>query len=213
MLNRVIRRLRSDARRIPSYRALRRGSRATWQAAAGDAIALYWYDGTPNFGDALSPLLAARLSGKPVVSFRDVWHLPGVPIYSSIGSILQREVTPRVVVWGSGVMTNESSVLRAPAAVRAVRGPLTREVLLRQGIACPAVYGDPALLVTRFWPSTEPSDDIVVVPHFFDRELPAVTELAGRLGGRIVDVSEDVDDVIGAISAARAVVSSSLHGL
>src|SRR5439155_15142049 len=113
----------------------------------------------------------------------------------------------------SGLMTQASTMTRPPAAVRAVRGPLTREALLRQGIRCPEVYGDPALLAARFWPKAAQSNDIVVVPHFFDRDLPAVEELAERAGGRIVDVQGDVDHLIKTIGAARMVISSSLHGL
>jgi pyruvyltransferase len=179
----------------------------------GRAIALYWFDGAPNLGDALSPSLAARLSGKPVISYRDLWHLPGVRIYSSIGSILQREVTPRIIVWGSGFMTADSRMCRQPAAVRAVRGPLTRLLLLQQGIDCPEVYGDPALFAPRFWPKSAADGDILVVPHFFDKNTSFLDDLADRMGGRVVDVQGDVHQLISTISAAKLVVSSSLHGL
>lgn len=59
--------------------------------------------------------------------------------------------------------------------VRAVRGPLTREFLLKKGIACPEIYGDPTLLFPLYFPefkkAAKSSRDYSIVPHFSDEHL------------------------------------------
>ena len=72
--------------------------------------------------------------------------------YLVIGSILSFLTKPESIVWGAGAITNERALPCRPKEVLAVRGPLTRQFLMRQGISCPEIYGDPALLLNRFYP-------------------------------------------------------------
>lgn len=56
-------------------------------------------------------------------------------------------------IWGSGIYplgkidTLLQKISRRKLDVRAVRGPLTRKVLLELGHKCPEIYGDPAILM------------------------------------------------------------------
>ena len=105
------------------------------------------YDHNSNWGDALNLVLVEHISGRRVVAVQDVYNFRKRPVYSVIGSILGNTSLP-VEVWGSGFIASDRTFQTAPRRIYAVRGPLTRNLVLKQGLSCPAVYGDPALLAT-----------------------------------------------------------------
>lgn len=161
-----------------------------------------------NFGDLLGPLIVQRL----------VTHLGLEPTVRhsrrlvAVGSIL-RLATDGDVVWGAGA--NGKSVAGplevTSLDVRAVRGPLTRAYLERQGIPCPEMYGDPGLLVGHLWSRDElrgsrPTSKITIVPNLHD--YPRY-----RGDSRAVNPCAPVWDVVGRIASSEFVVGSSLHGV
>ncbi len=192
------------------------------------------YDVTRNWGDALAPQLLTWLSGtKPeLVPLREACDRPNL---LTVGSVL-RMVDENTTVWGAGFISRDdglglthwdagaSAVVARPRAVRAVRGPLTREKLLAMGIPCPQVYGDPALLLPRFVPpASRTRFELGVVPHYTDRHDPALAELRRDPKVKVIDVRvgrlghwlgrPDLMAFARAVSACEKIVSSSLHGL
>ncbi|WP_368862465.1 polysaccharide pyruvyl transferase family protein [Frankia sp. Mgl5] len=118
---------------------------------------------------------------------------------------------PGGIVWGSGIL-DDSDRIHPGAELAAVRGPLTREAAIRSGVSCPAVFGDPALLVSRFLRRRR--DRIgrrpAVVPHFSDK---ARAQLGVPRGWDVVDVQAGVEEVVDRLVSAPLIASSSLHGL
>lgn len=104
-----------------------------------------------------------------------------------------------------------------PARVYAVRGPKTRDYLLNQGIDCPAVYGDPALLLPLIYtPKAVKKFRIGVIPHFVDYDLPHVVKFREKHPEVMFIRFQGYtswQDVIEQINSCEAIVSSSLHGL
>ena len=97
--------------------------------------------------------------------------------------------------------------------VCAVRGPLTRERFTAAGLDCPAVYGDPALVLPRLYtPAVTEQDAIGLVLHFSDRP-----RLEGLLQApepfKLIDIQDPIEKVIDQIASCALVASSSLHGL
>jgi hypothetical protein len=187
-------------------------------AKATPAIApvpvFYWSD-KPNFGDLIGPYLVERLTGRPVRNCRRDRRVGGLMTVGSILSMLDR---PGTAIWGSGLIAPlaDREVDRLsrcpPAAIRAVRGPLTRdEVQRRLGWEVPAVYGDPGLLLPRFIAAPPRTDAIVLVPHFSHRHHVAGLEDSPTLS--VVDVAQPLEAVVARIAAAGVCISSSLHGL
>lgn len=124
-------------------------------------------------------------------------------------------------VWGSGIPNRPQGFKRLNAFlihypftrldIRAVRGPLTRELLLKWGQKCPEVYGDPAILMPLIYqPLKETKKDLLVIPQF-------VTEKTFREKyPDLYMVSMNTDNyksVIDAIVSSKKVITSSLHAV
>lgn len=184
------------------------------QVASGNTTVAYWWRGRRNFGDEFTPALIRHIAGTHPVHVDDLLYRYRGPVLMGVGSILEHQRDHRLVVWGSGLIGADSVMRTLPSEVRAVRGPLTRSLLLRQGIECPEVYGDPALLYPRFMPRV-PSGGyrLGLVPHFVDKADPELTRLGFADADRVIDVQREPDAVVRDICACEAVASSSLHGL
>jgi pyruvyltransferase len=175
---------------------------------------LTFYDYNPNWGDALNRVLVRHISGREPVAVQDVYALGNRPVYSVIGSILGNSNLPNIEVWGSGFIGADRTFLTAPRRIHAVRGPLTRQLVLKQGLSCPAVYGDPALLYPRYYaPSVEKEYDLGIVAHYMDRDSPWLNRTAREANALIVDVFSGVQEFVDQLCRCRLIASSSLHGL
>lgn len=163
-------------------------------------MSLLYYSEIDNWGDKLAPVIYKHLGG-------------GDEEYMVIGSILD-QATPRTVVWGAGFISADSHLKHKPKRVCAVRGPLTRAMLVLQGVECPEVYGDPALLYPRFYdPPREKKWMIGLVPHYVDKTHPFVAAMDLEDDVKIIDIQGDVKDVVDKIAACEFVMSSCLHGI
>jgi|LSQX01.3.fsa_nt_gb pyruvyltransferase len=172
------------------------------------AVHAYWHR-CNNWGDALNPFIIRAMSGMRVWFSRD----PSVQKYMAVGSIIHR-CDSNTVIWGAGCMSPELPIPEMPKMVCAVRGPLTRDVLCAQGIDVPEIYGDPALLMPRFYdPDVEVKYEVGIVPHLVDKEHPWLRRYSQDESVSIIDVQTGRCDFIRAIKQCRHVISSSLHGL
>lgn len=162
----------------------------------------------PNFGDALTPWLIRRLSGRPA-------HFAPLsdprPRYLVCGSVMAL-ADARCTVWGAGIMTADDGI-DAAATLLAVRGPLTRARALACGASCPEVLGDPGLLLSTLRPATRaPQGGVGIAPHFSDRPH-LVDHWSGSAEVRIIDLQQPVEVVADAIAGCELVVTSSLHAM
>jgi pyruvyltransferase len=97
--------------------------------------------------------------------------------------------------------------------VRGVRCPLTREYLLSKGIACPEIYGDPAILSPLFYPEqimcpNGPSQEYAIVPQLNDK-----LELYAGYKNLLISPRMYPGEFLRAILKAKTIVSTSLHGI
>ncbi len=170
-------------------------------------IPLYYMRGPKpgNLGDILSPVLLKEL-GVPTVHVGRA----SVARILVIGSILSF-VQAHHMVWGTGAM-HQTDRPHRKARYFAVRGPLTREVVLKAGGECPERYGDPALLLPKIYaPPVTPVHELGVVPHYRDKRG---LEEAKMLGLPVVwPLNKNPLKVVDQLRQCKAIVSSSLHGI
>lgn len=162
-----------------------------------------------NFGDLLGPVIVEKMLKNAGISPRGAKSPHRL---LAVGSIMHL-ANEGDLVWGTG-MNGKKLTTDLPFRqldVRAVRGPLTRQVLQEKGINAPAIYGDPGLLIGQLWSREELSAkqaqrNFSVVPNFHDFPHVPSTEQTVNPTGKLWDV-------IGKIAASDLVVGSSLHGI
>lgn len=165
---------------------------------------------SPNFGDALTPWIIEKLSGAPAVF---------VPAESRIrkfmvsGSVLNW-ADDAATVWGTGLASMNDHV-NPKAEILAVRGPLSHMIAAREGAKCPAVYGDPALVLPRLIPPSPKTHRFGIVPHYLDLQFVVASWQLELLGADllVIDPLQPVDQVVAQITSCETILSSSLHGL
>lgn len=199
---------------------------------------LYYFSKEKNFGDALSPYLIEKITGKSPTLVNEAADGKLV----AIGSLINYEILhSRSVVWGSGTLRSSSLndyprlfplTQSIPAYidrlvnrraigvdVRAIRGPKTRDLLLRCGIDAPEVYGDPAILLPNYY---QPRDDVEkkapigLIVHFTQEDCFQNVDCSA-LGIRPISIrrksNAEIEEFIDEVNSCERVYSSSLHGL
>lgn len=178
------------------------------------------YDEEPehrNLGDELNYYLIKELSGKRLVNKFNLF-VPKLINVCCIGSIIDSMADSQSIIWGSGAISDNRKMKCVPLEVRAVRGKLTRNYLISQGIECPPVYGDPALLLPVIYkPEIVKKYTVGIIPHYVDMKSKYVDVLVSQMKGeaKVIHMAnyKDWHDVIDEINQCQFILSSSLHGL
>jgi pyruvyltransferase len=163
-----------------------------------------------NFGDELFPLIVARILGRAP---RQAHSGPNVFARLLAGGSILEHARECDTVWGVGSRLGEGLRCRS-LDVRAVRGPLTHDVVRKSMGACPEVFGDPAILLPALFPEWEAAPvrgRIGFVPHHGADEKM----YAGRLSSQMTLIRPDQEPsiVVKQILQCELVISSSLHGV
>lgn len=170
---------------------------------------MYWKtkDGKDNVGDLLSKIIFDYMLDD--LNLKNHW-LKNTYKISVIGSIIQA-IKGATTVWGSGLLT-EARISEldksAKLDIRAVRGPESKRVLENAGYNVPEVFGDPAILLPKFYePKEKKIRDYVIIPHFSRLERYAGYE------NIVSTLTSDWQCFIDSIVNSKFVISSSLHGV
>ena len=172
-----------------------------------------------NWGDFVNVKLAELISTKTIIPYKYSYKKGTI---SMMGSILPWAIDKNTIIWGSGTLSSQDplwNTIEKPLSVRAVRGPLTRQLLLSRGIDCPEVYGDPALLFPRFYsPNVEKRYKFGVILHVSTQANSAVySKLNAILGGNMLIINlkqfSSWNSFIDDICSCNTILSSSLHGI
>lgn len=175
-----------------------------------------------NWGDDINYYLFKELTGKELVSYTHLLynrlHVKKNNILA-IGSIIEYLTNSSSVIWGSGAIFGVAPLKEKPTKVLAVRGPLTRRYLINQGIDCPEVYGDPALLVKYVYkPNLKKKYRIGIIPHYIDLKSDPILNFQNSRDDKhvtLINIQEysDWHNFINQINECEFIISSSLHGI
>ena len=174
----------------------------------------YW-DESNNLGDTLSPVVVDYMLAKKNLT-REKEVTERRHLYA-IGSVLTAGIQD-ATVWGSGIL-NASLLYRIEKRkfdVRAVRGPITRAVLMDFGHNVPAVYGDPAILMPEIYrpEGIEKTHKFGLITHK-DYDLNRATR-KGEIDKNILQINictDDYKEFVRELLSVEIVISSSLHGI
>ena len=193
--------------RIPALR-----NRKTLDGTKSDPkkVNLEYWNFNENLGDLLAPVITQWMLGRLGLELSGKAAHPGHLM--TVGSILGLGIFDSVV-WGSGVnsfrhvgrIALQKDYRRLD--IRAVRGPITAQVLRENGYTCPKVYGDPAILMPMIYPGRRPEKKrtYVVIDHYMKKKQTGEENLSIRTG--------DYRTFLDKILEAEVVYSSSLHGI
>ena len=194
--------------------------------------AYWWYE--ENFGDALTPYLIKKLSGKRVVytcwhrpyfkveakrlfnsithfkkyDFRRLcWPVKDKPVVMGVGSILWLSLS-NYQIWGSGFLRAKDHF--KGGKTYAVRGKYSALKLVEMGYPECKVYGDPAILLPLIYKPKKKKEGVGIVPHYtehedFKKKYPDYK----IINLNTVNIEKTIDD----ICSCEYILSTSLHGV
>lgn len=180
---------------------------------------LHWKCVGGNWGDDIALSIAKHICGHNNINLYDQYTINDIDglAYTIVGSINQSIQYSNTIIWGSGFIFDYSSknkMWATPKKVCAVRGPLSRNVYLRHNIECPEIYGDPALLISRYYnpPNVKKQYDYGIIPHHIDKKNNWLNQFKETSSFKILDIQNSksfIDDLL----KCNVILSSSLHGL
>lgn len=123
------------------------------------------------------------------------------PLNRSIPKLIKRLISPETT----------------KADIRAVRGSLTREAILKEGGKCPEIYGDPAIIMPRLYtPKIGAKHKAGLILHH-TQETPTTHVLAKTCGFHQISIDrvrdEQLENFIDEVCSCQKIFSSSLHGI
>ncbi|ANQ47877.1 polysaccharide pyruvyl transferase family protein [Flammeovirga sp. MY04] len=176
-----------------------------------------------NWGDDINYFFLREIIKRPITVFNQysLAYRLNLKNYLVIGSVIDMLSRKNTEIWGAGIIDEKNVLSIKPNKVYAVRGPLTRKKLLEQGVKCPEVYGDPALLIPlHYKPSVKKEYSIGFIPHRSNLEriddftIDGV-QISERQDILVIDLSnyKKWTDIIDQICSCENIISASLHGL
>jgi hypothetical protein len=133
----------------------------------------------------------------------------------AMGSIL-KFADAETTVWGTGLSRLDSPVC-PNAEYLAVRGPLTRDVVLASGGQCPPVYGDPALLLPGIYTpkalSQPKTHKVGLILHHNHQGFEAQVPEDWTVIDIIAKNDDEIEQFIEDLCSCEVIMSTSLHGI
>lgn len=176
-----------------------------------------------NWGDDLNYYFIKEITNRPIVIYNRSCLAMRLNLnnFLVIGSTIDMLCKKNTKVWGAGIINNMEGIKIKPKKIYAVRGPLSREILLSRNIECPEIYGDPALLLPLYYrPTISKRYKYGIISHVSNENYLRTmtldnTAIFERNDVLIISMKNynNWQDIIDKICSCKAILSASLHGL
>lgn len=163
-----------------------------------------------NFGDYLSKIIIGKIA--KTNGFSKMQNCSNKLL--AVGSILHFAKTDDII-WGSGINGKISldKLKFTNLNIRALRGPLSQEILKKMSIKTPDIFGDPALLIPNLFPElkhTPIKNKVTIIPNLNEyEECKKITPKTYKLISPLRHWSYIFSEIL----SSEIVYTSSLHGL
>lgn len=168
-----------------------------------------------NFGDEISPVIANKILGNNIPTTNDFYYDKKI---LCIGSNLHC-ARNNDILWGTGIRSfpdKNHKYIFDTLRIHAVRGPITRNFLLSKNIDCPEIYGDPGLLYKKIFDIKKSESykyEIGLIPHYTQYGIYKKKKTSITKKIKMIDVTDNYQNVINEISTCKYIISNSLHGI
>jgi pyruvyltransferase len=180
-----------------------------------DKVLLKYYDLENNWGDTVNPYIFEKITGSKVISSNSMFNYLKKPEILGIGSIIVGDLS-NYVIWGSGIISEKTTLLTKPKEVLALRGLNTLKKIREVGGDCD-VFGDPVLLFPEIFSAENSVKKYKygIVPHFKDKSSIGIQKIHDLQNPeiKIIDIQSGIEDFVNDILSCENILSSSLHGL
>ena len=175
-------------------------------------LIMYRDENRTNFGDELSVFITECMLNKKHELQLNKKNTTNN--FCAIGSmILACMKYNNVTIWGTGIRTQNDKLKRHKLSkICAVRGPKTAAYLKKYGYKVPNIYGDPALLLPKFYEPviiSDYKDKIGIVAHLTN--VHKYNNLSSDM--ILINPTWQWQTVVNHIVSCKLILSSSLHGL
>lgn len=163
-----------------------------------------------NFGDWLSPLIIAKISGYPV-RYVSPTAKSSDPHMIAVGSI-GRFIKPSSIVVGTGISSTDIALDRNAEYV-SVRGPVTAHLLTECGGPTVDSFGDPGALLSRVMPKQrlETNGRLALVRHFTHSRVPLTLPTDVDELDVLVSHPDSIASFIDSLIQYDGVITSAMH--
>lgn len=184
----------------------------------GKLVVKYWKypHNFGNFGDEICPFLVKEITKHDIINWKHTENFKQKKPFKSlvgVGSFME-QVVDGDLIWGTGIRLLKPSFPKKNLHIYAVRGPKTRDIMIKSGYSVPEIYGDPALLMPKYYkPVLIPSltDKVGLVPHYSNYQNYKKLNLPSNI--QLIDPTDHFKKVIDSVSSCKMVISNSLHGI
>ncbi len=180
-----------------------------------ESLLLKYYDLEQNWGDTVNPYIFKKITGFNVISSNSMFNFLKKPEILGVGSIIVGDLS-NYVIWGSGIISEKTTLLTKPKEVLALRGFNTLKKIREVGGDCD-VFGDPVLLFPEIYSAENSVKKYKygIVPHFKDKSSIGIQKIHDLQNPeiKIIDIQSGIEDFVNDVLSCENILSSSLHGL
>lgn len=180
-----------------------------------EGLLLKYWDFENNWGDKVNPYIVEKLTAKKVISSNSIFNFLNKPEILGVGSIIVGDLS-NYVIWGSGIISEKTTLLTKPKEVLALRGYNTLNKIREVGADCD-VFGDPVLLFPEIFSAERNVKKYKygIVPHFKDKQSIGILKIQALQNPeiKIIDIQSGIEEFVEDVLSCENILSSSLHGL